>query len=446
MILRRSAPRVRRAGAVLAAGVFASLSAACDKVPLLAPTLSIITLVANASVLPVNGTTEVTATVIESAGTAVQNGTLVTFTTTLGSIQPSEARTQNGRVTVRFNAGLQSGSAVITASSGGATPQKDAEPVTIRIGAAAAGRVAVTANPATLPSTGGTAEIVARVFDINGDALPGVQVSFAIAAKSTTLTTWSKVVATTDAGDVNSTGSGTLSNAVATTDQNGDARTTLTAFVETIVNATVGGALGDKGSSATGTVTVRVNTIPTLAITISPDVPVVGEPVTFTLTPVAGTTIRSATIAFGDGSSADLGSIGTATKVSHIYRSTGTFTVTVTGVDSLGEPLSTSTVVAVSSKTPTLTIVATPNPGVKGGLVTFTLTPAAGFTLQSARISFGDGSSANLGSIAAATIVTHVYNSAGTFTVTVTGTDTNGRSFSTSTVFTVVDAALRRSS
>ena len=39
-----------------------------------------------------------TTTTSNGAGTPVQNGTLVTFTTTIGRIEPSEARTSNGQV------------------------------------------------------------------------------------------------------------------------------------------------------------------------------------------------------------------------------------------------------------------------------------------------------------------------------------------------------------
>ena len=81
------------------------LVSACDKSPLLAPTQSFITLVASRLVLPINGEAEIIATVIEQSGTAAQNGTLVTFTTTLGTIEPREARTNGGQVRVRLLAG-----------------------------------------------------------------------------------------------------------------------------------------------------------------------------------------------------------------------------------------------------------------------------------------------------------------------------------------------------
>src|SRR3954471_14707979 len=94
-----------------------ALLAACDKVPLLAPTGSVITLFPATTTVPLNGQVTITATVIENGvssggtgtgsgsrtstssrsgnGTPVQNGTLVTFTTSIGRIEPSEARTHN---------------------------------------------------------------------------------------------------------------------------------------------------------------------------------------------------------------------------------------------------------------------------------------------------------------------------------------------------------------
>jgi len=110
------------------------VASSCDKVPLLAPTGTVITLFPGASTVPVDGNVEIIATVIENgtatapsstggtgtggtgttgttgttttttagAGTPGQNGTLVSFTTTIGRIEPGEARTTNGQVRVRF--------------------------------------------------------------------------------------------------------------------------------------------------------------------------------------------------------------------------------------------------------------------------------------------------------------------------------------------------------
>ena len=79
----------------------AILTAACDKMPLLAPQESTITLSTASTVVQANGTTEIRATVLEPSGTPVQNGTTVTFTTNLGTLSPVDARTLNGVAMVR---------------------------------------------------------------------------------------------------------------------------------------------------------------------------------------------------------------------------------------------------------------------------------------------------------------------------------------------------------
>ncbi|PYR25687.1 MAG: hypothetical protein DMF92_20075, partial [Acidobacteria bacterium] len=96
------------------AAVFGLLTVSCEKVPLLAPSTSSITLTATATALPLNGTTDLIAQVLEQAGTPPHSGTHVIFTTTLGSVQPPEAETDlSGRVVVKFLAGTASGTATI---------------------------------------------------------------------------------------------------------------------------------------------------------------------------------------------------------------------------------------------------------------------------------------------------------------------------------------------
>src|SRR6185436_900431 len=160
------------------------LSVACQKVPLLAPSGSTITITSAATVLPLNGSAEIIAQVIEPAGTPPSHGTLVTFTTTLGSVQPFEAETDiNGRVIVRFVAGTSSGTATITAASGGANVGT-AGAIKIAIGTAAVGRVSVNANPASVPALGGSTTITVSVFDVNGNPLSSAPVSLSSTAGS----------------------------------------------------------------------------------------------------------------------------------------------------------------------------------------------------------------------------------------------------------------------
>ena len=109
--LRQTTSVVLRALAMLALG-------SCDKVPLLAPSNSVITLFSSRNILPINGTAQISATVIEQSGTPAHNGTLVTFTSTLGTLEPREAVTNNGQAVVTLHAGNESGVATITAFRG----------------------------------------------------------------------------------------------------------------------------------------------------------------------------------------------------------------------------------------------------------------------------------------------------------------------------------------
>ena len=105
----------RQAGA--AALVLAQLAViACDKMPLVAPTASTVTVTSGALVLPAGGSTEVSAFVAESGGTPVQNGTAVRFATNLGRVDPAEAQTRNGMAITTFHAGDVSGIADVRAT------------------------------------------------------------------------------------------------------------------------------------------------------------------------------------------------------------------------------------------------------------------------------------------------------------------------------------------
>jgi hypothetical protein len=115
--------------------------------------------------------------IVELSGTAVHNGTLVTFTTDLGRLEPQEARTSNGQAVVTLHAGTESGTATVRAFSGGAQSVGDTG-LALTIGAAAAEAMTVTATPAELPSTGGSSTITAAVIDGAGHRLVGVPVTF----------------------------------------------------------------------------------------------------------------------------------------------------------------------------------------------------------------------------------------------------------------------------
>ncbi len=384
--------------------VAVALAGGCDKVPLTAPTGSTITLFSSTSYVPVSGTAEITATVIEQAGTAVQNGTSVSFITSLGIIDPQEARTSNGKVTVRFVAGTQSGTARISAFSGaasssgstsggtGGTVSPRSASVEIKVGGAAATRLVLSATPGTVPSTGGTVELLATVLDADGNRIPGVPVSFTTTA-------------------------GTLSSASVNTDGNGEARTTLTTARRATVSATA-------GTVTPQSLTIEVATAPTIRIT-PPTTAIAGQSAVFTLavsTGTNGTPVRDVTVDFGDGQRMSLGS--DPTSVAHVYAEAGTYTVTATATDTAGEKSSTSAVVVVRAAAPLIVRIGGDTQPRANAPASFTVTVTPADTqVVSYQFDFGDGQAATVNSPQ----ITHVYTTVGPRTLSVTVTTADGQ-------------------
>lgn len=409
---RRGTRRLALLPALLTAFASLSLVSACDKVPLLAPTGSVITLFPAAPSVPLNGQIEIVATVIENgvtaappasgaptggttstsqagAGTPVHNGTLVSFTTTIGRIEPSEARTQNGQVRVKFIASGQSGTATITAFSGGASGKLE----NLFVGAAAAERVSLTASPQNLGPNGGTAQIAARVEDTSGTGLAGVPVSF-------------------------SANTGQLSASSAVTDQTGTARTTLTTSRESIVTANVAGK--------TAEITVGLN--PRTGVTLSGPTTAVsaGQPATFTVGVGSTANVRDVTVDFGDGRRQSLGAISGQTSVQHTYTAPDTYTVSAIATEASGFTEQVSTSLTILPGQPPGVIVTASNPSpTRNQIITFTATVSgATSTIQQYQWDFGDGTTA----VTTGPQITKSYAEVGTKVIRVTVVQATGPS------------------
>jgi PKD repeat protein len=373
---------------------------ACDKMPLSAPTESTITLYASGTTVGLNASIDITATVIESAGTPVQNGTVVTFTTTLGTIEPNEARTNNGKATVKLVAGTRSGTAEIRAFSGGTS---SGDPLTVAVGAAAAGRVDLLANPSTLPAAGGAVQLTAVVNDAAGNRLAGVPVNFA-----------------TDAG--------LLTQNSVVTDANGEARTTLTTTSSAQVTATVAGG-SSEGGSITATLTIPVRVGPSVAISVLSASVVPGVAATFEVTVTAGgAAVRTATIDFGDGVQQSVGTAGKST-VSHIYAASGMYTVKAVVVDNVGESATAMATVSVQPVVVMVSLIVTPSPvttTAPAEISASVTTAPAGAIIERYEWDFGDGSGRTISS----GTTSHLYASGGgrRYVVTVRAVTTGGAS------------------
>jgi PKD repeat protein len=377
----------------------AVLTVACDKMPLLAPQASTITLSTASTVVQANGTTEIRATVLEPSGTPVQNGTTVSFSTNLGTMSPGDARTLNGVATAQFLGNGQSGKASIKAISGGAASTA----LEISVGAAAASRVVVSANPNQI-APGSQSSITATVTDTNGNPLSGVSVSF-------------------------SADFGSLSSTTANTSSTGQAQVILS----TSRDATVTASAGTGTAITTGTVKVTVSSLPDITITASTS-PIEGQAVTFTIAVTSTTateTFQSLVVDFGDGTTSGPLS-GSSQNVSHVYRSSGTYTVEVTGTAASGNSKRATTSVAVAERAiVNVTIIKNPEVEVATKqIITFSALVTPADKVRSYSWNFGDGSPILNGS----SEVSHTYSASsagflsGTYTVTVNVTTTDGNS------------------
>jgi Bacterial Ig-like domain (group 1)/PKD domain len=310
--------------------LLALVAGACDRVPLTAPSGSAVTISVANSVVPLGGTTEVTAFVSEQGGTAVQNGTAVRFTTNLGRLDPFETQTKNGYAVATFIAGDTSGVANVIATSGSTgagtissgngdaatTTASGSNAVQITVGGAAASVVFVSASPSSAPAGGGTVTIIASVMDASGNRLRNVPVSF-------------------------SADKGTLSPTSATTDSNGEARVQLTTTQQTVVTARAGAA------AAAATVTVGIDT----NVKIEVGSPIT-NPIRLTITPTQGVLATSVVVDFGDMETTDLGPIRSETVVGHRYALAGTYPIRVTQTNQNGSTNTAVTVAVVPAPAP----------------------------------------------------------------------------------------------
>jgi PKD repeat protein len=206
-----------------------------------------------------------------------------------------------------------------------------------------------------------------------------------------------------------------------------------------IVTLRVTDAAGTSASTAVGVV---VNSVaaPTVTITVAPTSPPAGQPATLAATarPAPGHSIQTYAWNFGDGTTQTT----TAPTVVKVFSAAGTYVVTVTVTDDLGQEGSNSLSVTVGSgiSFPQPPFTVSPSTPVTNQAISFNasaVTTLGGATITQYDWDFGDGATAT----GAAATVTKAsgYAAVGTYTVRLTVTDSAGRT-GTATVAVSVSA------
>jgi len=185
------------------------------------------------------------------------------------------------------------------------------------------------------------------------------------------------------------------------------------------------------GVAISESIVVKITVAPqcTVSLAFSPATPEATSPVTFTATATNCSAPVSFVWAYGDGSA------GTGITSTHVYRTSGTFSITVTATDSSSPPqnATSSRSITVVAALTVPSAMASPNPNDAGVPSNFSASTNGGVGGVSCNWTFGDGASSTGCS------ATHVYSNLGTFTVVVTAQDSLGVTAS-KTVSEVVNA------
>lgn len=362
----------------------------CKKAALVAPENATLLLSVNPSVISLGGQAVVKVVGYKASGTPLPDGTLIYFTCDIGSIESSK-EIKNGIAEALFRSSdNRSGVATISASSGNAVPIP--ETISVTIGSSALFSLSLSADPPTLPVSGGATTIRVTAYDENLNPLGNIP-----------------VILTTDSGQLNSKG-----NAIVT-DNSGTAEDVLITTATALVTASSGEIAAEI------TVNVATNETPTASFVYSPTNPKIDEKVYFN---ASGSTDEDGTIVsygwdFGDGRRAS----GKTTN--HRYKVTGTFTVVLTVTDDTGNSASASQTITVSQGGfPTASFVYSPTNPVVGETVYFNASNSSDPDghIESYAWDFGDGNTAS------GQTVTHKFPDNGSYKVLLVVTDNDGNS------------------
>jgi hypothetical protein len=156
------------------------ISAACESPTPVAPAEAGLSISANPTRITISGSTEITVIARKADGSAVNEGTEINFSTSLGTISPLIALTNDrGIASATLSGQGESGLALVEASSGAAAPVT----LEVQIGAQATS-LTLQANPPRIPKEGGTSTLIAGVADDLANPVEGTFVRFGTEAGS----------------------------------------------------------------------------------------------------------------------------------------------------------------------------------------------------------------------------------------------------------------------
>jgi PKD repeat protein len=198
------------------------------------------------------------------------------------------------------------------------------------------------------------------------------------------------------------------------------------------VKLTIGDGVG-RTASTSQQVDVTAGVGPAVNFTTSPSDPRVGEQVNFNAAatvPTPGRTIRTYVWDFGDG---EQKTTSTPTTT-HDYQRVGTFSVTLTVTDDAGHTGTATNSITIAADTPTAAFTSTQLAPLTSHTMSFdggSSSAISGRTIVSYAWSFGDGTTGT------GSAPNHTYAAGGAYTVTLTVTDSAGKTGRTSSSVTV---------
>jgi PKD repeat protein len=201
------------------------------------------------------------------------------------------------------------------------------------------------------------------------------------------------------------------------------------------VTLTVIDSIG-ASNSITRTVSIGQGALPTATILSSPSAPIVGQTINFngsTSKPAPGRSIRSYDWDFGDGTT------GSGANVQHAYAEPGTYVVVLTVTDDVGRVGTATASVTVTTDEPTASFTMTPNPatGTAGSDVLVFFDASASVAKGNRTIVSYSWTFSNSTTPASGRTTSHSFRAPGTYQITLTVTDSAGKTGTATQTLTV---------